>query len=91
MYEMEKRVSIRGRIAYRLVWFATGLPLLGEMLQNGNLRRRMQGKERIWQCPKHLQCDRIVMKRFDMEYLHAKNRKRSEYVILQLHGGGYYA
>ena len=87
---MKQRVSVRGRMAYKLVRFATGMPVLGELIQNGDLRRRMQGKERRWKCPSHLQWEKIPQKRFGMEYLHAKDKEMSQYVILQLHGGGYY-
>lgn len=103
---MEKRVSVRGRTARRVVQLANHLPGSNA----GELRMRLSERERLWQCPGHLELIQLNMEQFSMELLRrkqdAKNDgmdmqkgKRDESslfgasgggIILQLHGGGYY-
>lgn len=84
---MEDRVSIRGRTARRMVRIANHLP--GK--RAGELRMRLSERERMWQCPEHLELIPIHMEQFDMELLRKKGGETvSDSIILQLHGGGYY-
>ena len=85
---MEKRVSVRGRTARRMVRIANHLP--GS--NGGELRMRLSERERMWQCPEHLELIPIRMEQCTMEL---PRRKQEEEIsgggiILQLHGGGYY-
>lgn len=97
---MERRTSIRGRTARKMVRLANHFPLFGTKAQRGELRMKLSEREKIWECPAHLQLEVIQMENFIMELL-KKNRsglpdneadeeKGTEGIILQLHGGGYY-
>ena len=85
---MEKRVSVRGRTARRMVRIANHLP--GS--NGGELRMRLSERERMWQCPEHLELIPIRMEQFTMELLRRKQEEEISGggIILQLHGGGYY-
>ena len=87
---MKKTISIRGRAASKMIRDITRLPVIGRRLQDGTLRRYLQKKEKRWKCPEHMTLEKICHKQLVMEYLHAKQNNKHKYVILQLHGGGYY-
>ncbi|MCM1178882.1 MAG: alpha/beta hydrolase [Clostridium sp.] len=102
---MEKKVSVRGRTARRVVRLANHLP--GSSA--GEFRMRLSERERLWQCPEHLQLITLQMEQFQMELLRRKQEEGGgvhlpsgeqeentlfgipgQGIILQLHGGGYY-
>lgn len=101
---MEQKTSIRGRTARRMVRLANHFPLFGNKAQNGELRMKLSEREKIWECPAHLQLEVIQMDNFTMELLKKKATEEddlsggdegkeagdAEGIILQLHGGGYY-
>lgn len=92
---MKDKLSIRGRAARHVVNVANHLPLYkGNALE---LRMNLSERERLWQCPGHLELVHIAMEHFNMELLRTRVSKETEEgttkrqgIILQLHGGGYY-
>lgn len=98
---MKDKLSIRGRAARHVVNVANHLPLYkGNALE---LRMHLSERERLWQCPPHLELLHIELANFTMELLRrresagaAKEDMEEETVptkqgiVLQLHGGGYY-
>ena len=86
---MENRVSIRGRTARKMVHFANHFPLPGGKSSNGELRKKLSEREKMWECPEHLEMEVVQMEHFQMELL-KKKEESSKGIILQLHGGGYY-
>lgn len=94
---MEDRISIRGRTARKMVKVANHLPLPGGKNQAGQLRARLSQREKMWECPEHLQLQQMDMEWFTMELLSRKEsqeeaeaNRSATGIILQLHGGGYY-
>ena len=86
-------ISLRGRTARKVVEVANHLPVLGHMSQNGELQARRNEHEKEWKCPEGYLLRHIDLEHFTMEMLRpSENMAASEarYVILQLHGGGYY-
>lgn len=86
---MAERVSIRGRTARRMVRIANHFPGIGAKAQSGELRRKLNEREKKWECPAHLMLSVIELKNFTMELI-AKKDSEADGIILQLHGGGYY-
>lgn len=92
---MRDKLSIRGRAARHVVNMANHLPLYqGNAME---LRMRLSERERLWQCPEHLELVHIPMEHFGMELLRCRKPAAIETdisynkgIILQLHGGGYY-
>ena len=87
---MEQRISIRGRTARKMVKMANHMPYLGHKAQTGELRAKISEREKLWECPNHLEQSVIDMGLFKMELLKLKDVEEKKGVILQLHGGGYY-
>lgn len=97
---MEDRISIRGRTARKMVKVANHLPLPGGQSQAGQLRAKLYQRERMWECPEHLNLSVISMEHFTMELLSRKREMEDAEnntddwklpgIVLQLHGGGYY-
>lgn len=97
---MEDRISIRGRTARKMVKVANHLPLPGGQSQAGQLRAKLYQRERMWECPEHLDLSVISMEHFTMELLSRKRDAEDAEnnaddwelpgIVLQLHGGGYY-
>lgn len=90
---MENKVSVRGRMARKMVEIANHISPVAENGSKSELREKLFARD--WKCPEHLQLIGIEMETFHMELL--RERKETlEYIpnpkgiILQLHGGGYY-
>lgn len=90
---MENKVSVRGRVARKMVELANHISSVAENGQKGELRAKLLEKE--WKCPENLQLIGIEREAFHMELLRVR-KESLEYIpnekgiILQLHGGGYY-
>lgn len=85
---MKNKISIRGRTARKMVQFVNHLPFIGPNT-SGEIRMKLSERERLWECPKHLEVEHIEMEHFKMELLR-KKEKDTDGMILQIHGGGYY-
>ena len=79
--------SIRGFILRRLIAHMTATHLLGEKIRSGELRKNLV--EPKWRCPNVFTMEEISLPDFTMELLKRKDEAREDYIILQLHGGGY--
>lgn len=87
------QVSFRGRTARKVVEVANHLPVLGHMSQNGELQARRNEYEKEWKCPDGYVNTGIETEHFPMELLKTTGQSvppEERFVILQLHGGGYY-
>ncbi len=82
-----REVSIRGRVIRDLIAHVTNDNLIGRKIKTGELRKKLV--EPKWKCPDCFSLEEIRMPHFQMEYLKRKESPREDYVILQLHGGGY--
>lgn len=85
--ETEEELSVQGKIVRELLARVTGEYLIGRKIKNGELRKKMV--EPHWKCPEEYQMETIQMPDFSMEYLSPVQNRRTDRVILQLHGGGY--
>lgn len=79
--------SIRGRVIRDMIAHVTNDNLIGKKIKTGELRKNLV--EPKWKCPDCFTMQQIEMSCFQMEYLRRKENRRKDYVILQLHGGGY--
>ena len=90
---MDENISLRGQTARRIVNAANHLPVIGQLRVNGNIQNLKSGLEPEWRCPEHLRRTFIDMEDYTMEMISPVDQydmMRDRYVILQLHGGGYY-
>ncbi|MDO5155199.1 MAG: alpha/beta hydrolase [Eubacteriales bacterium] len=86
---MEEKISIRGRTARHMVKIANHFPVVGAKARSGDLRKKLNQREKEWECPDHFVLEKIDMGIFSMELLSSAQKQRKG-VILHLHGGGYY-
>ncbi len=82
-----QEVSIQGRVIRDMIAHVTNDNLIGRKIKTGELRKKLV--EPKWRCPECFQMTEIIMPRFQMEYLCRREDPRTDYIILQLHGGGY--
>ncbi len=80
-------VSIQGRVIRDMIAHVTNDNLIGRKIKTGELRKKLV--EPRWRCPECFSMAEIKLPLFQMEYLCRKENPRTDYVILQLHGGGY--
>lgn len=90
---MENKISVRGRMARKMVELANHLSPVAEQGSKNELREKLFAKD--WKCPAHLQLIGIEMENFHMELLREQKQellyvRNPKGIILQLHGGGYY-
>lgn len=82
-----QEVSVRGRVIRDMIAHVTNDNLIGRKIKTGELRKKLV--EPKWRCPECFRMTEINMPEFQMEYLCRRENPRTDYVILQLHGGGY--
>ncbi len=85
--EPESQVSTAGRVLRDLISHVTNDMAIGKKVKNGELRRNLQ--EPAWAVPECFNMTRFDMDGFAMSLLSSRVNPRMDYVILQLHGGGY--
>lgn len=79
--------SIRGYIVKEMIALMSSTHLLGEKIKSGELRKNLV--EPKWKCPADYQLYTVSLPNCQGELLHKRKDALREYVILQLHGGGY--
>lgn len=82
-----EEVSRSGKVIRDMIAYVTNDNLIGRKIKTGELRKNLV--ESKWKCPNCFSMEEIKMQEFTMEYLRRKDKQRTDYVILQLHGGGY--
>lgn len=83
----EAESSIRGFVLRQLIAYVTAEQHIGKKIKSGELRKNLI--EPKWRCPNLFEMEEIALPEFTMELLKRKKEGREDYVILQLHGGGY--
>lgn len=83
----ENEASVKGRVIAELLSHLTNDLQIGKKIKSGELRKRL--KEPAWHVPECFNMTNIDMENFSMKLLSLKENPGQDYVILQLHGGGY--
>lgn len=88
-------ISLLGKGVRRAVAIVNHLPRIGYLAQNGELRKRLTEHEKEWVCPKGMTRTVYDQGDYSMELLTGQILDDSEenpeqWLILHLHGGGYY-
>ena len=84
---IESEASVKGRVIADLLSHLTNDLQIGKKIKSGELRKRL--KEPPWIVPDCFNMTHIEMENFSMKLLSLKENPNQDYVILQLHGGGY--
>ncbi len=86
-HKKELESSIRGYVLRQMIAHVTNDHLIGKKIKSGEMRKNLV--EPKWKCPKLFTMEEIVMPHFTMELLSPKEGAREDFILLQLHGGGY--
>ena len=70
---MENKISVRGRMARKMVELANHLSPVAEQGSKNELREKLFAKD--WKCPVHLQLIGIEMENFYMELLREQKQE----------------
>lgn len=84
--EKKTDASIQGTLIRELIARFTSDHLIGKKIKNGELRKKLT--EPAWNVPEGFTLTEMQTEAFALEWLEP-DRIDSEYVLLQLHGGGY--
>lgn len=84
--EKKTDASVQGTLIRELIARFTSYHLIGKKIKNGELRKKLA--EPAWNVPEGFALTELQMESFAMEWLEP-DRIDSDYVLLQLHGGGY--
>lgn len=84
---LQQAPSVQGRIVRDMLAHITSGRFIGKRIKNGELRKRLV--EPPWKVPECFTMKEIAMQQFTMKLLESRVSPRTDYVILQLHGGGY--
>ena len=84
---IESEASVKGRVVAEMLSHFTNDLKIGKKIKSGELRKRMI--EPPWIPPAMFNLTGINMDHFTMKLLSLKENPNTDYVILQLHGGGY--
>lgn len=84
---IEGEASVKGRVVAEMLSHFTNDLKIGKKIKGGELRKRMI--EPPWIPPAMFNLTGINMDHFTMKLLSLKENPNTDYVILQLHGGGY--
>lgn len=84
---IENEASVKGRVIAELLSHLINDLQIGKKIKSGELRKRL--KEPAWHVPECFNMTNIDMENFSMKLLSLKENPGQDYVILQLHGGGY--
>ena len=82
-----QEVSIRGRVIRDMIAHFSNDNLIGQKIKSGEFRKKLV--EPKWRCPGCFSVENVSLPNFPMEFLRSRESPRQDYVILQLHGGGY--
>lgn len=84
--EKKTDASVQGTLIRELIARFASDHLIGKKIKNGELRKKLT--EPAWNVPEGFILTEIQMENFSMEWLEPDSLE-AEYVLLQLHGGGY--
>ncbi len=78
-----------GRVISDLIYTFTNEMKIGKLVKTGSLRKKVSDVELEWKAPDGYNMTHFDLENFSMKLLTKAENPRWDYVILQLHGGGY--
>lgn len=84
----EEEVSLRAKILRDAIAAAGALPVVGDKFKNGEARIKRLSKEPPWQVPEGFILSKFQLTHCEAELLEPEV-KEQDFILLQLHGGGY--
>lgn len=83
--------SPAGRVLADLIYTFTNDFRIGRLIKSGEIRKKVVDVEPEWKVPEGYNMTHFDLENFSMKLLTRSENPRFDYVVLQLHGGGYVA
>ena len=88
---VQEESTIAGRALADIIYTFTNDFEIGKLVKSGEIRKKVVGVEPEWRVPEEYNMTQFDLENFSMKLLTRSKNPRMDYVILQLHGGGYVA
>lgn len=80
-----------GRALADIIYTFTNEFEIGKLVKSGEIRKKVSDVELEWKVPELYNMTHFDLKNFSMKLLTRSRNPRMDYIVLQLHGGGYVA
>ena len=88
---VQEESTVAGRVLADIIYTFTNDFEIGKLVKSGEIRKKVVGVEPEWKVPEEYNMTHFDLENFSMKLLTKKENPRMDYVVLQLHGGGYVA
>ena len=88
---VEEESTVAGRALSDIIYTFTNDFEIGKLVKSGEIRKKVVGVEPEWKVPEFYNMTHFDLKNFSMKLLTKSRNPRFDYIVLQLHGGGYVA
>ncbi len=88
---VQEESSPAGRALADLIYTFTNDFQIGRLVKSGEIRKKVVDVEPEWKAPDGYNMTTFDLEKFSMKLLTRSENPRLDYVVLQLHGGGYVA
>lgn len=88
---VQEESTVAGRALADIIYTFTNDFEIGKLVKSGKIRKKVSDVELEWKVPDGYNMTHFDMENFSMKLLTRSKNPRMDYVVLQLHGGGYVA
>ena len=88
---VQEESTVAGRALADIIYTFTNDFEIGKLVKSGEIRKKVVGVEPEWKVPEVYNMTHFDLKNFSMKLLTRSRNPRMDYIVLQLHGGGYVA
>ena len=88
---VQEESTVAGRALADIIYTFTNDFEIGKLVKSGEIRKKVVGVEPEWKVPELYNMTHFDLKNFSMKLLTRSRNPRMDYIVLQLHGGGYVA
>lgn len=88
---VQEESTVAGRALADIIYTFTNDFEIGKLVKSGEIRKKVVGVEPEWKVPEVYNMTHFNLKNFSMKLLTRSRNPRMDYIVLQLHGGGYVA
>lgn len=88
---VQEESTVAGRALADIIYTFTNDFEIGKLVKSGEIRKKVSDVELEWKVPEMYNMTHFDLKNFSMKLLTRSRNPKMNFVILQLHGGGYVA
>lgn len=88
---VQEESTVAGRALADIIYTFTNDFEIGKLVKSGEIRKKVVGVEPEWKVPELYNMTHFDLKNFSMKLLTRSRNPKMNFIVLQLHGGGYVA